>query len=315
MAQDSKIEWTDHTFNPWIGCTPVSCACDHCYAADLSNRYGWAKFEAGAPRHRTSAETWKQPLRWNRRAQANGVRERVFCASLADVFDTEVPDAWRADLFELLVRTPRLDWLLLTKRPQVAAKYFAGAAPRPNIWLGTTVENQAMADLRIPALLSINVKIRFLSCEPLLGPIDLGAVRQTVVPGFFGDALGWHHRGKCHEDEGVAYPSIAWVIAGGESGRNARPSQPDWFRALRDQCAGAAVPFFFKQWGEYAPTVLDQKPGEAEPWRIYPDGRRMWGFDELLKDSKDWPRELMNRVGKKAAGAMLDGREHREFPR
>ena len=155
MGANSAIEWTDHTFNPWIGCTRVSdgqrpSACDFCYAADMAHRWGWAEWGAGQPRQRTGAANWRKPLAWDRDAKAAGVRRRVFCASLADVFDAEVPDAWRDELFAMVIMaTPHLDWLLLTKRPQVAKKWFAEHPAPPNVWLGTTVEDQAMADLRL----------------------------------------------------------------------------------------------------------------------------------------------------------------------
>jgi protein gp37 len=155
------------------------------------------------------------------------VRRRVFCASLADVFDAEVDDQWRVDLIFLIVETPQLDWLLLTKRPKVAADFFRRLEMvPPNVWLGTTVESQAMADLRIPILLSIPAKVRFLSCEPLLGPIDLRAIPRTQAEGFMRPLDGRFNR-------------LDWVIAGGESGPKARPSHPDWFRSLRSQCQAA----------------------------------------------------------------------------
>lgn len=252
MGKETGIAWTDHTFNPWIGCTKVSAACDRCYAEALMDaRWGKVKWGVGEKRIRTSESNWREPLKWNKAAAAAGVRRRVFCASLADVFDTEVDERWRYDLFGLILQTPNLDWLLLTKRPQVAAKWWRDAKipMPPNIWLGTTVEDQKMADLRVPILLSIAAKVRFLSVEPMLGPIDLTAIKQTVAPGFFGDALQWHHRGKVHEDEGVAYPSISWVIVGGESGSGARPMPMEWAYEIRNQCIDAGVSFFMKQMG------------------------------------------------------------------
>lgn len=243
MGADSKIEWCDHTFNPWIGCTEVSPACDNCYArVMMQDRYGRAQW-GNHDRVRTSEANWRKPIHWNRNAEREGVRRKVFCASLADVFDNQVDPAWRTDLFTLIDKTPWLDWLLLTKRPQNIAKMLPefsiptwdeGArdwkdtkAMRANVWLGTTVENQEEANRRIPHLIEVPAHRKFLSCEPLLGPILF-----KNVPGFNRINLSlWNW----------------WVIAGGESGPNARPSHPEWFRSLRDQCAAAGVPFFFKQ--------------------------------------------------------------------
>lgn len=248
MAEQTKIEWVDHTFNPWIGCTRVSAACDNCYAAAMAHRRKWARFEPRAPRRRTSITTWQQPLRWNRKAAAAGRRARVFGPSLADPFDAEVPTEWRADYLRLIEATPHLDWILLTKRPLVARKFFVGRKVPDNLWPGITAENQTMLDLRAPHLLAIEAKVHVVSAEPLLGPLDLG-----------------RH-----------LPGIGWIIAGGESGPRARPSDPDWFRSLRTQCFAAGVPWFFKQWGEH-------------------------GQD-------------MRKVGRRNAGRLLDGHDHREAP-
>lgn len=255
MGEVTNIEWCHHTFNPWLGCTNVSPACDHCYAEKLVTRYGWTKWGAGEPRKRTSAGNWRKPIAWNKKAAAAGVRRRVFCASLADVFDAEVDDQWRIDLMQLIAHTPNLDWLLLTKRPQVAKKYLDKSGVLENIWLGATVEDQKMADLRIPILLSIPAKVRFLSMEPLQELVRL-------------------------KDEWLMH--LDWIICGGESGPGARHMNPSWARSLRDDCQRSGTFFFFKQWGDWLP---DSPTDHAH-----------------------------TRVGKKAAGAMLDGREWREFP-
>lgn len=299
MGEQTEISWTDHTFNPWIGCTRVSPACDNCYAESLAKRYGWAKWGAGEPRRLASASTWKNPRRWDKAAKAAGVRRRVFCASLADVFDAEVDDEWRNLLMEEILATPNLDWLLLTKRPNVAKKYF-DIVPR-NVWLGTTVENQAMAEARIPILLSIPARVRFLSCEPLLGPLKL-------------DGPGWG-----------PVPPIAkldWIIAGGESGPKARPSHPDWFRSLRDQCQAAVVAFHFKQHGEWGlsdPTGTKEAHAIANDGTLYrmadlayPDGARRG--DAIRANHDKAHLHTIYRVGKGKSGAELDGREWREFP-
>ena len=229
MGRETLIEWVDHTFNPWIGCTRVSAACDNCYAAAMSHRRKWARFEARAPRRRTTPANWRQPLIWNRKAEAAGIRARVFGPSLADPFDAEVSESWRDDYMAVIEQTPWLDWILLTKRPQVAVKYFRGRAVPENLWPGVTAETQKMLELRAPPLLSIDARVHVLSAEPLLEPL-------LDPPG------------------GPLIPRFGWVIAGGESGPRARPSQPDWFRSLRDQCLAAGVPFFFKQWGKWKPT-------------------------------------------------------------
>ncbi|MFP5516341.1 MAG: phage Gp37/Gp68 family protein [Alphaproteobacteria bacterium] len=341
MAENSKIEWTDATFNPWIGCTAVSPACDHCYAEALSKARLGVAWGKGQPRRRTSVQNWHLPLRWNRKAAKEGRRMRVFCASLADVFDTEVPNKWRDDLFALIATTPHLDWLLLTKRPKVARDYITSFRregryvvgdritspdhrdgncflllqegqdwPLPNVWLGTTVEDQKMADLRIPELLSTPAAVRFLSMEPLLGPVDLKHLRQYNPQGKpWVDALtGIVTRGQylarspseCSMNVSSQIPGelprIDWVITGGESGPGARPSHPDWFRSLRDQCAAAGVPFLFKQHGDW---VSSAEIGFA-------------GHEHRPAVTMA-PYEMM-RVGKKAAGRHLDGALHDGYP-
>ena len=265
MAENSKIEWTDHTFNPWTGCQKVSPACDNCYAESWAKRSGLVKWGPGEDRRRTSASYWQQPLKWNRIAERDGVRRKVFCASLADVFDNAVPTRWRDDLWHVIAMTPHLDWLLLTKRPQNIAKMLPDprtGAPAwgggwPNVWLGTTVENQEEVNRRIPHLLAVPAARRFLSCEPLLGPIDFDAVPRTMGawPPLWNVLSGYCSKHFPQRRGNVAFrcgcpqqlPSIDWVICGGESGPPARPMHPDWARSLRDQCQAAGVPFFFKQ--------------------------------------------------------------------
>lgn len=343
MAENTEISWTDATFNPWMGCTKVGPGCDHCYAENLmDNRHGKVHWGAGNPRVRTGEKNWNLPLRWNKEpfyecpdcglrgdARAMGdepkrcnhfnakpTRRRVFCSSLADVFDNEVDVAWRLDLFELIHATPNLDWLLLTKRIGNVMKMLAEClalaqsrgdrpmlverlsawiegAPPANVWLGATIVNQAEADRDIPKLLAVPAHVRFLSMEPLLGPVDLTAIKHTASPGFFGDCLEWYHRP--HDERYTKWPGIDWVIVGGESGHGARPMSPDWVRSLRDQCAAASVPFHFKQWGEWAPHDLGQRDTSREP--TIPAMHRQ-----------------MNQVGKKKAGRLLDGATHNAFP-
>lgn len=309
MAENTKIEWAHHTFNPWTGCTKVGPGCDHCYAEGWAKRSGIVQWGAGAERRRTSEANWKQPLRWNAEAARLGIRYRVFCASLADVFDNEVPAEWRADLFDMIARTPNLDWLLVTKRIGNVERMVMDALrtmfirtnqepptwPWANVWLGITVVNQAEADRDIPKMLKLPAAVRFLSMEPLLGPVDL----TDICP----------NRGQMSEDhfsaifdpdddteeDGTPFFYIDWVIVGGESGHGARPMHPQWARDIRDQCAIARVPFLFKQWGEWAPQEIPCVGDRKVPSEI------MGG-------------ELICRLGKKAAGRLLDGREHNGFP-
>lgn len=255
MAENSKIEWTDHTFNPWVGCIKVSPACDHCYAESWAKRAGRADLWHGGAPQRTSEANWRKPVKWNADAAKAGMRTRVFCASLADVFDNAVPHEWRSDLFRLIRATPYLDWLLLTKRIGNAARMIDRALtdghlrtsrepfwPWPNVWLGSTVVTQEEADRDIPKLLATPVAVRFLSCEPLLGPIDLGLSTGVRLA----DGTLWR---------GIK-PLIDWVIVGGESGPKARPMHPDWARSLRDQCSGRAA-FFMKQMTKKAEIPTD----------------------------------------------------------
>ena len=242
MGTNSKIEWTDHTFSPWTGCTKVSPACDHCYAEGWAKRSGHVKWGSGQPRRRTSDANWRMPLKWNREAERTGVRPRVFCASLADVFDNAVDPQWREDLFDLIAATPNLDWLLLTKRignvgnmlpvPFDFDKHF------PNVWLGATVVNQEEADRDIPKLLAVPAAKRFLSIEPMLGPMLLPFERMRE----------WNRIALMNQQE-HAVLRIDWVIVGGESGPGARPMSPDWARSIRDQCEEAGVALFVKQMG------------------------------------------------------------------
>ena len=304
MAENSAISWTDDTFNPWIGCTKVSPACDGCYAeAMMAGRYG--RVEWGAPgkgdgtRSRTAASTWKLPRKWNREQEAHEhncslIGETpeprfVFCASLADVFDNAVPAEWRRDLFDLIRATPNLTWLLLTKRPGNIVKLWHETVTlhmdEPpdeverwplNAAIGCTVVNQDEADRDIPKLLAakaaLNPAFAFLSMEPLLGSVDLarlpwrfngfavdapGAPVKTVN-GLTGAVESWDRHFPVVDGE-VA-PRLDWVITGGETDQGAhkaRPTDPDLFRSLRDQCLAAGVPFHMKQMTRKGPVPAD----------------------------------------------------------
>lgn len=234
MAQDSKIEWTDHTFNPWIGCTNISPGCDHCYAESWSKRSGLVKWGRN-PRRRTSEPYWRNPLKWQAGAGAfevrHGRRQRVFCASLADVFDNKADKAWRRDLFDLIAATPALDWLLLTKRPQNISKMLPSNWPSggmSNVWLGTTAEDQEHFDQRWPVLAEIPAALRFISYEPAIGPLRLPS-------------------------DG---PQPDWLISGGESGHGARPMNPQWARDVIGDCKRRGVAAFHKQWGAFRNNPL-----------------------------------------------------------
>lgn len=289
MSENTKIQWADHTFNPWEGCTKVSPGCLNCYADTRAQRFGQVKWGKGQPRRRTSAANWKLPVKWNRTEElvqvshagfVENTRPRVFCASLADWLDEEVPIEWLADLLKLIHDTPNLDWLLLTKRPEnwknrlaevLADKlagpqwpawnftdgWLTGDSIPPNVWLGVSVEDQTRADERIPKLLSIPAKVRFLSCELLLGPVDLKDWGDgcSVVDPF--------------------EPGINWCIIGGESGPNARPCNVEWIRSLLEQCRAAGVAPFVKQLGSNSKAIgydnhhEDKKGGDPAEW--HPD--------------------------------------------
>ena len=305
MSEHSKIEWTDHTFNPWSGCVKVSPACKYCYAAALPPAYRrHAVWGARTDRMPASDSYWAQPLAWDRKARKAGVRARVFCASTADVFeDRDDLDPLRERLWDLIQKTPNLDWLLLTKRPEVMfcwSEYY----PWPsNAWAGTTVESQEWADRRIPWLLKVPAQIRFVSVEPMLGAVDLTSINYDNGICEINSLTGDH--GVYRPLQGRSEARLSWVIAGGESGPNARPSHPDWFRSLRDQCREAGVPFLFKQNGEWVQMSQSTNQGL---W-VLPNGttKRHWIGDP-------GPSAYMVKVGKANAGRLLDGIEHNEFP-
>ncbi len=292
MAKNSNIEWTHDTFNPWWGCSKVSPACKNCYAESWALRVGLSVWGEGSPRRFFGSEHWREPLTWNRRAEAERKRRRVFCASMADVFeDRRDLDPWRRRLWCLVENTPWLDWLFLTKRPEYIGRFAPWRTKWPrNVWLGTTVEIQGWAIKRIPTLLQHPAAIRFLSCEPLLGPLDLR--RWLPEPGQRASRSGEE---PCL---GARRNFIDWVIAGGESGYKARPMNPVWAEDLRDQCTASGVPFHFKQWGHWRPS---EDPDKVGAQRVRVSGRN--GIPVT-----------MVKLGKKAAGRDLAGQIWDEVP-
>jgi len=298
MGEVTSIGWTDHTWNPWWGCARVSPGCEHCYAETLATvRRKLDVWGVDAPRKPMSDAYWREPLKWNRKAQAEGVRRRVFCASMADVFETppernqqavDVQGAARERLWKLIAETPFLDWLLLTKRPENIRKIAPWKAmveenrydDRPawpsNVWIGTTIEDQKRAEERIPWLLEVPSAVRFVSCEPLLESIDLESVtpyylRRNVTNSPFEpivriDALRGHVKGP---DDMLDW-HVDWVIVGGESGTGARPFDPAWARKIIGQCRAANVPVFMKQLGanvlDFGGKTADRKGGDPSEW-------------------------------------------------
>jgi protein gp37 len=301
MSESTAISWCDSTWSPWEGCTKVSPACDHCYAERMNK---WLRkgenWGPGAPRREFGEDHWDKPLRWNAAAAKAGKPRTVF-PSVCDPFDNEVDPALRERFFALIRSTPNLRWLLLTKRignvPAMVA-IIPGWLP-PNVWLGATICNQAEADRDIPKLLAVPAAKRFVSIEPMLGPIDLGLRCENWSDDIVMDPeTGAYECCKSCDYTGTGN-AIDWVICGGESGPGARPMHPDWVRSLRDQCAAAGVPFHFKQWGEWAPNCLC----------------------DTAHAHRDTPRPVsgkpgcMFRCGTKAAGRQLDGIEHNGAPK
>lgn len=363
MSETTAIEWADATWSPWEGCTKVGPGCDHCYAEGMNRwlRKG-ENWGPGAPRREYSDEHWEKPLKWNGRqfaacpgcgwrgeSRTAQVRDfpgesahlcpacesatlikasrRVF-PSVCDPFDNEVPDAWRARFFALIAGTPHLTWLLLTKRIGNVAKMIEAPSMQKcglpdNVWLGATVVNQEEADRDIPKLLAVPARVRFLSIEPMLGPIELDDWLKVRKHWKSADSLPhapWappypKHRYERQALVGAGWKQpLHWIIAGGESGPKARPMHPDWARSLRDQCATAGVPFLFKQWGEWAPPTkledlrfLGDMMRAGKAIHVYGSGREEDGHFRKGDDH-------LLRIGKKAAGRLLDGVQHDGFP-
>lgn len=289
MSENSRIEWTDHTFNTHWGCSKISPGCDGCYAENLARRFGYGWGDA-APKREFGESHWHDLLRWDRKAAQEGARRRVFINSMPDLFDRFAPAGVRERHWTFVARTPNLDHLLLTKRignvaRMVPAEWLSEGGWPSNVWIGATVVNQTEAYRDIPKILTLPAPVRFLSMEPLLGPVDLPAT--------------WLRE-------------IGWVIAGGESGRKARPIHPAWVRSIRDQCQATEVPFLLKQWGEWAET--EPVPGSDL------DGDIRRGVVRIVSPASHSDGHcrrgdvFMRKVGKFLSGRLLDGQLHDGFP-
>lgn len=313
MSDKTNIEWTDATWNPVTGCSKVSAGCKHCYAerdwarlsANVATRYYGRAF-TDVECHRGVLDT---PLRWKR-------PRRIFVNSMSDLFHEDVPYEFLDEVFDVMARAPQHVFQVLTKRPERMLAYLVGAEatirdmvkyepaaytmqwPLSNVWLGVSVEDQATADERIPLLLRTPAAVRWISAEPLLGPIDLNAVAL----------LGTTFSAIVRGGEDSRVKGIDWVVVGGESGPKARPMHPNWVRSVRDQCAAASVPFLFKQWGEWAPLAdhpeFDLHGIVKTP---LPDGM---GPSNAAATNHVW----LAKVGKKSAGRLLDRVEHNGYP-
>lgn len=304
MAAETGISWADATFNPWIGCTRISPACDGCYAAALMGTEGrhkradWGEPGKGAgTRSRTGAKNWNDPMRWDRKAERDGTRPFVFCASLADVFDVEVEADWRGDLFDLIRQTPNLVWLLLTKRPQMIGRLWFKAAATggwpANAAIGTTVEDRK----RLVNLTHLQEADRFIRQHSETGPAFLFASFEPLLEDL-GDLSAWF-RGPGRID---------WAITGGETSQGkhrARPQHPAWFRSIRDQAVAAGVAYQHKQNGEWVQTAANEGT-----WPVDAPGHIRMNCDGS-RSAEGWP---MQRVGKDHAGRLLDGRTWDERP-
>jgi protein gp37 len=358
MGKQTGIAWTDHTFNPWIGCSKVSIGCANCYAERENSFRKWVPegWGPGRPRKRTSEANWREPIKWARQAVADGVLRRVFIASLADVLDTEVPGEWRQDLWNLVDEigsinqgTAGLEVMLLTKRSDhfnLLPADWLRLAP-DHVRLGVTAEDQPNANMRLRHLLQEWDGKNFVSVEPMLGPVDLVEAVPDMVwawdetnadtddcePEEFVEEceaeLDWVNYGNDlvrnpeHTEWTrsriqrvkwlVAEKCIDWVICGGESGSKARPMSQAWVLQLRAQCDELGIPFFFKQWGEWAPLskardryFLVHTPGDLNDICV----------DEPAHMLENWMgSQMLGRVGAKQAKRWLMGHEYLEFPK
>jgi protein gp37 len=323
--QTTSIPWTDLSWNPIKGCQPISPACDHCYASRMAER-----MREGAYKGLTNKGVWNGKVAFDEaslgRPDTRRAPSRVFLCSMGDIFHEEVPSEWVDRVLHVIVDTPRHTFMMLTKRPERMHAYFAARPCPPNLWVGTTIENQTVAGARIRALQKVDAKVRFVSCEPLLGPLDLspylwiawqcsacrgtfdGPYEKTCPDcGYVGGWCGSHHWNPPSRQRGRA---IHWVIAGGESGPGARPSHPSWFRALRDQCKKLDVPYFFKSWGTWTPSgLMYNARARASQCAVHVGGVRIERIVKPDRSGCDWAFMVK---GQKSE--FLDGTMHREFP-
>jgi protein gp37 len=338
VSDGTKIEWTDATWNPITGCSVVSPGCTNCYAMKLAGgRLKHTVSRVGLTIDTKAGAVWNGEVRlnqhWLTQPIAWGRPRRVFVCAHGDLFHESVPDAWIDRIFAVMAMAPRHTFQVLTKRAARMAEYVVAAAgrvadnverfdrynpgkvipgqyayarsmqwPLPHVWLGVSVEDQKRADERIPLLLRTPAAVRWLSCEPLLGAVrlDNGDTSWLSCDGRADDG----HCCTTHDETGARhFHGIDWVVAGGEFGHGARPMHPGWARSLRDQCVAAGVPFFFKQWGAWAPGYVEH--GNELPYELLATARQ-----------HEWPQgHASYAVGKKAAGRQLDGRAWDEYPR
>lgn len=250
MAEKTSISWTDHTHNPWVGCTKVSPGCDGCYAETLNHRWGGDNWGKGKLRRVLSDENWAKPLKWDREAQASGIVSKVFCGSMCDVMDDEAPEGQRERLWELVDSTPNLVWQLLTKRPHRYARYLpATGFKHRNAWLGTTAESQQYYDSRWPELNRaanmFDLK-SFISYEPAIGQVSIRT-----------------HQDKPH-----------WLIFGGETGNHPRPMEQEWADNIKAECEEFGVAFFMKQMSARTPEKAAELIPASLLLRQFPGGHR-----------------------------------------
>lgn len=346
MADGTAIEWTDATVNAINGCSLASPGCTNCYAMKQAHRF---PVRQGLTKKTKGGMVWTGEVRFNEKALEQVLSwkrpRRIFWNAHGDTFHESVPNEWIDRCFDVMAHTPQHIHQVLTKRADRMRAYFeelparvrgmdchAGLDfadfPLPNVWLGVSVEDQKRADERIPDLLATPAAVRWLSCEPLLGPVDLTNVRAKFWTFSALDDRKWTNGETGAEIFGdhPGYPQLDWIVVGGESGPGSRPMHPDWVRSLRDQCADAGVPFFFKQWGEWGHTeaVANEHGGvdmvppvsfrNTHRWRRW-DGEtcRAARDDESVGEFLE-PGFISIPVGKKAAGRLLDGVEHNGMP-
>ncbi len=323
----SKIEWTDRVWNVVTGCTKISPGCDNCYAERMSKRLaGRAGYPADEPfRVTLHRDRLDQPQKW-RGIWKNKPSDpsKIFVCSMGDIFHDDVPYEFLFKIFDVIymsqygkcMETIEPDvFIILTKRPENALRFITyafarwGNKPFKNLWLGVTAENQEQADKRVPILLEIPAAVRFVSVEPMLGPVDLklGPKEPCSHRGCYNHVT--HPCEGCGRRQGKL--PIDWVICGGESGPGARPMHPDWARNLQDQCQMAGVPYFFKQHGEW--IGADQTLADGTRANLATGETYRWGYNKPIGP----PYFGMNyniKVGKKNAGCLLDGKEYKELP-